>query len=30
MTVLFFAIPVIGVGALYERRNWKYVLIDGG
>ncbi|MCF8321844.1 MAG: DUF1761 domain-containing protein [Flavobacterium sp.] len=30
MTGLFFALPVIGVGALYERRSWKYVLIAGG
>ncbi len=30
MTGLFFALPLIGVGALYERRSWKYVLISGG
>lgn len=30
MSGLFFALPVIGVGALYERRSWKYVLIAGG
>lgn len=30
MTGLFFALPIIGVGALYERRSWKYVLITGG
>jgi Protein of unknown function (DUF1761) len=30
MTGLFFALPVIGVGSLYERRSWKYVLIAGG
>jgi hypothetical protein len=30
MTGLFFALPLIGVGALYERRSWKYVLIAGG
>jgi hypothetical protein len=30
MTGLFFALPVIGVGALYERRSWKYILIAGG
>lgn len=29
-TGLFFALPVIGVGSLYERRSWKYVLIAGG
>lgn len=30
ITGLLFALPVIGVGALYERRSWKYVLIAGG
>ena len=30
MTGLFFILPVIGVGALFERRSWKYVLISGG
>lgn len=30
MTGLFFALPVVGVGALYERRSWKYVLVSGG
>jgi len=30
MTGLFFCLPVIGVGALYERRSWKYSLIAGG
>jgi len=29
-TGLFFALPVIGTGALYERRSWKYVLVAGG
>ena len=27
---LFFALPVIGTSALYERRSWKYTLIAGG
>jgi len=27
MAGLFFALPVIGVGSLYERRSWKYVLV---
>jgi len=27
---LFFALPVIGTGALYERRSWKYTLVAGG
>jgi hypothetical protein len=27
---LFFALPVVGTGALYERRSWKYTLVAGG
>jgi len=27
---LFFALPVVGTGALFERRSWKYTLIAGG
>ncbi len=27
---LFFALPVIAVLALYERKSWKYILINGG
>jgi len=27
---LFFALPVVGVSSLYERRSWKYVLTVGG
>lgn len=30
ITGLFLALPIIGVGALYERRSFKYVLIAGG
>lgn len=30
MTGLFLILPVIGVGALYERRSFKYVLVCGG
>lgn len=30
MTGLFFALPVIGVGAIYENRRFKYTLIAGG
>lgn len=30
MTGLFMILPVVGVGALYERRSFKYVLISGG
>lgn len=27
---LFFALPVIGTGAIYENRSWRYTLITGG
>lgn len=27
---LLFALPVVGVNALFERKSWKYVLIAGG
>jgi hypothetical protein len=27
---LFFALPIIGTNALYERRSWKYTLVCGG
>ncbi|MCD0467616.1 DUF1761 domain-containing protein [Flavobacterium sp. ENC] len=27
---LFFALPVIGVNALFERKSWKYILIHAG
>jgi len=30
ITGLFFCLPVIGVGALHERRSWKYTLVAGG
>ena len=30
MAGLLFALPVVGVGALYERRSWKYTLVAGG
>ena len=30
ITGLFLCLPVIGVGALFERRSWKYTLIAGG
>jgi hypothetical protein len=30
MTGLFLILPVTGVGALYERRSFKYVLVSGG
>lgn len=30
ITGLFFAFPLIGTNALYERRSFKYVLVTGG
>lgn len=30
MTGLLFALPVVGTGALYEQRSWKYILVSGG
>lgn len=30
MSGLFFALPVVGVGAIFERRSFKYVLVSGG
>ena len=30
MTGLFFALPIIGINALFERRSWKYILVNGG
>lgn len=30
MTGLFFALPLIGTNALYERRSFKYTLVTGG
>ena len=30
ITGLFFCLPVVGVGALFERRSFKYALISGG
>lgn len=30
MTGLFFALPIIGTNALYERRSFKYTLVNGG
>lgn len=30
LTGLFFAIPLVGTSALYERRSLKYTLISGG
>lgn len=30
MAGLFFALPVVGTNALYERRSFKYTLVTGG
>lgn len=30
MASIFFALPVIGIVALFERRGWKYILIHWG
>ena len=30
MAGLFFALPVVGVGSLFEGRSFKYVLVSGG
>ncbi len=27
---LFFALPVIGINGLFERKSWKYILIHAG
>lgn len=30
ITGIFFVLPLLGGGALFERRGWKYILINGG
>lgn len=30
MAGLFLALPIIGTNALFERKSWKYTLINGG
>ncbi len=30
ITGVFFALPIIGTNSLYERKSWKYVLINSG
>lgn len=27
---IFFALPVVGINGLFERKSWKYILINGG
>ena len=30
MAGLFLALPIIGINSLFERRSWKYILINAG
>lgn len=30
MTGLFFALPVVGINSLFERKSWKYIFIQAG
>lgn len=30
MAGLLFALPVVGTGALFEKRSWRYTLVSGG
>lgn len=30
MTGLFLALPIIGINSLFERKSWKYILINAG
>lgn len=30
ITAIFFVLPVLGIGSLFERRGWKYILINFG
>jgi hypothetical protein len=30
ITGLFLALPIVGINALFERKSWKYILINGG
>jgi hypothetical protein len=30
MTGLFLGLPIIGINSLFERKSWKYILINGG
>lgn len=30
MTGLFLALPLVGINSLFERKSWKYILINGG
>ncbi|MGS2725717.1 DUF1761 domain-containing protein [Psychroserpens sp. BH13MA-6] len=30
MSGVFFVLPVLGINAMFERKNWKYILINAG
>ncbi|WP_035651820.1 DUF1761 domain-containing protein [Flavobacterium sp. ASV13] len=30
MSGLFFALPIVGINGLFERKSWKYILIHAG
>lgn len=30
LTGIFFALPLLGTNALFERKGWKYILLNGG
>jgi len=30
IAALFFVVPIMNINALFERKNWKYMLINGG
>ena len=30
LTAVFFVLPVVGVGALFERKSWKYIWVSVG
>jgi hypothetical protein len=30
MTGIFLALPLVGINALFERKSWKYILINAG
>ncbi|HEX8562487.1 MAG TPA: DUF1761 domain-containing protein [Flavobacterium sp.] len=30
MTGLFLALPILGTNALFERKSWRYILVNGG
>ncbi|WP_317191325.1 DUF1761 domain-containing protein [Flavobacterium agrisoli] len=30
ITGIFFALPIIGINGLFERKSWKYIFIHAG